>query len=59
MAVDNKDKLTPLKAIKIWCLECSCGNYSEVRNCIIQDCCLFPYRQGKNPKRKGIGKRGV
>lgn len=47
--------LTPLKAIRKNCLECSGNMPSEVRNCVIKNCPLFNYRFGKNPKRQGIG----
>lgn len=49
--------LTPLKAIRKKCLDCSAGQPSEVRNCEIVDCPLFIYRMGKNPKRAGIGRK--
>ncbi|MDD3020127.1 MAG: hypothetical protein PHX61_04000 [Alphaproteobacteria bacterium] len=40
---------TLLKSIREKCLDC-CGNkYSEVRECHITDCPLWPYRMGKNP----------
>jgi hypothetical protein len=48
-------KLTPLKAIRKKCLDCSGGQPSEVKDCIITDCPLLEYRFGKNPRRKGIG----
>jgi hypothetical protein len=47
--------LTPLKAIRKKCLECTCGSPKEVKECHITDCPLHPYRFGKNPKRVGIG----
>ena len=47
--------LTPIKAIRSYCLGCMCGNAAEVRNCVIPDCPLYPYRMGHNPKRKGMG----
>ena len=47
--------LTPVKTIRAKCLECSGGQPSEVRNCQIPECPLFPFRLGKNPNRKGIG----
>jgi hypothetical protein len=47
--------LTPIKAIRAKCLDCSGFQPSEVRNCGIPECSLFPYRFGKNPNRKGIG----
>lgn len=46
--------LSPVKAIKKHCLDCSGGSKKEVRECIIQDCPLYPFRLGKNPNRKGI-----
>jgi len=49
--------LTPLKAIRKHCLECSSGSALEVKNCIITDCPLYSFRFGKNPKRKGIGNK--
>lgn len=42
--------LTPLKAIRAKCLECSCGQAKEVRLCILKNCSLYPYRMGKRPK---------
>lgn len=46
-------KMTPLKAIKKHCLECSGYEKKEVRGCKIIDCVLYPYRLGSNPNRKG------
>jgi hypothetical protein len=46
--------LTPVKAIRAFCLECA-GSRVEVRKCQNEKCFLFPYRFGKNPMRKGIG----
>jgi len=48
-------KLTPLRAIRAKCLDCSAGNPYEVRVCEMTDCPLYPYRFGHNPARKGIG----
>jgi len=47
--------LTPLKAIRAKCLECSGGSVGEVRNCLVPECALFPFRFGTNPSRRGIG----
>ena len=47
--------ITPLKAIRMNCLDCSGYKAIEVKNCVILDCPLYQYRFGKNPKRKGIG----
>lgn len=41
--------ISPLKAIREKCLECSCGQTNEVRLCPIDRCPLYPYRFGKNP----------
>ncbi len=49
-------RLTPLKAIRAKCLDCSGFQPSEVRNCEIPECPLFSYRMGRNPRRVGIGK---
>lgn len=43
-------KLTPIKAIRAKCLECSCGQAKEVRLCPIDTCALYPYRMGHRPK---------
>ena len=42
---------SPLKAIRQHCLECCCGSAYEVKNCVIHDCNLYPYRLGSNPFR--------
>lgn len=54
-------RLTPLKAIRKYCLECSGDSWHEVKLCVVDECSLFPYRFGKNPSRKGMGrwKKGV
>ena len=49
--------LTPVKAIRAKCLDCSAWQPSEVRNCIIPDCPIYPYRLGKNPNRSGMTRR--
>lgn len=46
-------KITPLRAIKKHCLECSGYEKKHVRECEIKDCVLYSYRQGTNPNRKG------
>lgn len=49
--------LTPMKAIRAKCLDCSCFQSKEVKLCTIPDCPLFSYRFGHNPARKGLGPR--
>jgi len=51
--MNNNEKITPLRAIKKHCLECSGYEKKQVRECMIKDCVLFPFRQGSNPNRKG------
>ena len=42
--------LTPIKAIRSYCIECSGGAKAEVKFCTIEKCPLYPYRMGKRPK---------
>ena len=43
--------LTPLKAVRAYCLWCCLGSSPEVRICPSEKCALWPYRHGHNPKR--------
>lgn len=47
--------LTPLKAIKKYCFDCSGNSHNAVKFCHIDDCPLHPFRFGKNPNRSGLG----
>ena len=42
----------PVKAIRAFCLECSNGATSEIKNCPIHKCPPYPFRMGKNPYRQ-------
>lgn len=42
---------SPIKAIRAKCLECSNYQYSEVRECPVEECPLYAFRFGKNPYR--------
>ena len=42
----------PLKAIRAKCVDCCCGDSSEVRKCVAGDCALWPFRMRTNPFRK-------
>lgn len=42
--------MTPLKAIRAKCLDCSGGSAKEVRECVFVDCPLFALRFGKRPE---------
>lgn len=44
--------LTPVKAIRAKCIDCSGGDKAEVRECVITECPLYPYRMGKRPKKE-------
>ena len=46
---DDEKVVTPMMAIRAKCLECSCGNPVEVRECLIDKCALYPFRFGKRP----------
>jgi hypothetical protein len=43
------NNISPLKAIRLKCLECSGGKAQEVKNCGLSECSLFPYRFASNP----------
>lgn len=45
--VDNR-----ASAIRAHCVECSGGIISEVRNCTVVKCALYPFRNGEDPHRK-------
>ena len=49
---DENETLTPVKAIRAYCLGCSCGSAAEVRLCPVKNCELYRYREGHNPNRK-------
>ena len=39
----------PLKAIRLYCLDCCLDQPNEVRLCPAEECALHPFRFGKNP----------
>lgn len=43
-----------LKAIRRKCLDCSGGSHTEVADCLVHQCPLFPFRLGKNPWRRPV-----
>ncbi len=43
---------SPLKAIRLKCLDCCLGSSKEVKECTVESCPLFYFRLGKNPNRK-------
>lgn len=44
--------LTPIKAIRARCLDCSGWSTKEVRECTHDECPLWEYRAGHRPKEK-------
>jgi len=50
-------RLTPVKAIRAFCMECMGGSRKAVAECTSLDCKLHSYRMGRNPARAGIGGR--
>lgn len=50
-------RITPLKAIRTKCLECA-GGRKAVKKCETANCALFSFKEGRNPRRKGIGRPG-
>ena len=42
--------LSPLRSIRAKCLDCTCQQPKEVRDCRIVSCALWPYRLGRYPK---------
>lgn len=48
----SEKTVTPIKAIRAYCLDCSCGSANEVRLCPITGCPLYPFREGHNPNIK-------
>lgn len=51
-AVEAGEINTLKKAVKAKCLDCSCYNSTEVRECPVKNCPLYAFRNGKNPYRK-------
>ncbi len=42
-------RITPLKAIRLKCLDCCCGSPKEVKLCTVEKCPLHSFREGHNP----------
>lgn len=47
--VEYTRELTPMKAIRAHCRDCSGDSNAEIRECGIRTCPLWPFRLGKNP----------
>jgi len=49
MGTEKRVRLTPMRAIRYACLQCSNFSQYEVRRCDIESCALHPYRFGHRP----------
>ena len=47
---DPVRRLTPIRAIRAKCIDCSGGSRSEVKHCTVETYPLWPYRHGKRPR---------
>ena len=48
--------LTPIKAIRQKCLDCTNQQHTEVRRCTAYGCPIWPYRMGRRPTPDDLGK---
>ena len=55
----KKVDLTPIKAIRAFCLECVGHQAGAVRTCADVLCPLWPYRMGTDPGRERAEERGL
>ena len=45
---------SPLRSIRLKCLDCVVGNPGEVQRCHIEECSLWPFRFGRNPREADL-----
>ena len=45
---------TPMRVIRQKCLECSCWNTAEVKECPTVNCALWEYRSGKGNRKLNL-----
>ena len=50
-------EVTPMKAIRQKCLDCSCGSSEEVKNCFAKKCPLYQFRFGYKLDENGNRKK--
>ena len=43
--------MNPMRAIREKCLDCTCQQPIEVKECTVKTCALYPFRMGTNPYR--------
>src|SRR5690554_4799895 len=51
LAALGHEPMSPLKALRLRCIDCSGGSAAEVRLCTVMRCPAWPFRMGKNPWR--------
>ena len=56
---ESSKHISPLKAIRLKCLDCCCDQPIEVKLCTALDCPLWELRFGKNPSLKGKRKSNL
>lgn len=44
------ERLSPMKAIRAKCLDCTCDQQAEVRLCEIKTCALWRFRMGREER---------
>lgn len=44
--------MTPMKAIRARCMDCSGFSFKEISECAHEECALHEYRSGHRPKQK-------
>ena len=47
--------ISPVQAIRKYCISCGSGSLKSVKICDDRDCALYSFRMGVNPNRQGIG----
>lgn len=56
--IDVRDELpkttSPIRAVRLKCLDCTCNSPKEVEACPIKACPLWAFRFGRNPYRKPV-----
>ena len=51
LAALGHNAMSPLKALRLRCIDCCAGSSLEVRLCTAVGCPAWPFRMGKNPWR--------
>ena len=57
LAALGHQRMGPLKALRLRCIDCSGGSANEVRLCTAVQCPAWPFRMGANPWRAPASER--